>query len=262
LISKVADAAGNTTPTILNWAEIEGSDVVEVDKVEQTAKDTIVITLKDKLSKFDSGDFKEAVKKVVTSGDAAEVTTGDTVAVKNIRHTVNDDGVSVVTLTLKEWNSTDADELKLVLADTNSANKYGEKLKGGNYSVDDKAAPVVDKIFYVDDANNIETVITGFETSVLENDEKDNVSYIVIRFSEDIDEDTYAEKSKNGFSVSGGKAKLLKVYVTDNFVILEGENFSKTTDVYYKEAGGLADADGNTIKDFSKTDNLETDLDK
>lgn len=73
---------------------------------------------------------------------------------------------------------------------------------------------------------------------------------------------TYAAKSKNGFSVSGGKAKLLKVYVTNNFVILEGEHFSKTTDVYYKEAGGLADDDGNTIKDFSKTDNLETDLSK
>jgi len=255
-ISKVADAAGNTTPTILNWAEIEGSDVVEVDKVEQTAKDTIVITLKDKLSKFDSGDFKEAVKK------DGVVTTDDTVAVKSIRHTVNDDGVSVVTLTLKDWNSTDASELELVLADTNSANKYGEELEEDTFNVVDKAAPVVDKIFYVEDADDIGTVITGFDTSVLENDEEDNVSYIVIRFSEDIDEGTYAEKSKNGFSVSGGKAKLLKVYLEGNFVILEGEHFSKTTDVYYKEAGGLADADGNTIKDFSKTDNLETDLSK
>lgn len=255
-IAKVADAAGNTTPGLYNEVLINGSDVVEVDKVEQTAKDTIVITLKDKLSKFDSGDFKEAVKK------AGVVTTDDAVAVKSIRHTVNDDGVSVVNLTLKDWNSTDASKLELVLADTNSANKYGEELEEDTFNVVDKAAPVVDKIYYVEDADDIGTVITGFDTSVLENDEEDNVSYIVIRFSEDIDIGTYAEKSKNGFSVSGGKAKLLKVYLEGNFVILEGEHFSKTTDVYYKEAGGLADADGNTIKDFSKTDNLETDLSK
>lgn len=259
-IAKVADAAGNTTPGLYNKVLINGSDVVEVDKVEQTAKDTIVITLKDKLSKFDSGDFKEAVKKVVTTDDAVVVTTDDAVAVKSIRHTVNDDGVSVVTLTLKDWNSTDASKLALVLADTNSANKYGEELADGKFDVVDKAAPVVDKIYYVDKANDIGKVIKGFDTNKLEN--KDNAKYIVIRFSEDIDRGTYAEKSKNGFSVSGGKAKLLKVYVTDNFVILEGEHFSKTTDVYYKEAGGLADEDGNTIKDFSKTDNLETALDK
>ena len=111
-ISKVADAAGNKTPGILNYVEITGAGHVgikDADAVALTAKDTITITLNDRLSTFKSGDFKHSVyEKVEITGGP---TTEESVTVSKIKHTVNSDGQSVVTLTLKDWDSTTSDSL-------------------------------------------------------------------------------------------------------------------------------------------------------
>lgn len=244
-IAKVADAAGNKTATNKNVVTIEGQDEVVIDKVELTAKDTLVVTLKDKLSKFNSDDFKEAV-------------TGASIEITRIRHTINDDGNSVVTLTLKDWDRTDVDSLGFKTgAKPKSENKYGEALEANRtVAITDKAAPVVDKIYYAEDPTQVGKVI-GNEFSVTTGD---SISFIVVKFTENIAPATYANGGKNGFTVSGGKAKLLNVYLEGNFIILRGENFSKSTDVSYNEAAGLTDdleKDANAIKSFSKTDNLE-----
>lgn len=223
-ISKVADAAGNKTPGILNHVDITGAGHVgikDADAVALTAKDTITITLNDRLSTFKSDDFKESIT----------TTSGDSVAVSRIRHTVNSDGNSVITLTLKEWDKTTSG-LVFTVSDAASKNAYGETVEDMVETVVDKAAPEVDKVVYV------------------------STTTIKVILTEAIDGRTVAE-GKNGFSVSGGNAELTKAEVAGNVVTLTGKNFRDTTDVSYNDVFGLADEDGNAMKSFSKTDKLD-----
>jgi len=244
-IAKVADAAGNKTPGIRNELTLSGTVAVDVDKVEQTAKDTVVITFNDRLTSFEKRDFQEALESTT---DAA-----DEVKIKSIRHTVNDDGYSVVTLILEDWNFTDGLYLKIDLDGTESTNKYGAGIAPYEAIVTDKAAPVVDTIYYVETVENV-AKLTGKAITP-----KSDVSYIVVKFTEEIDPYTVSEKGNNGFTVTGGKAKLKAVYVQGQYVILEGENFSVNTDVRYDEAAGLTDKadEPNAVKSFNKTDKLE-----
>ena len=109
-------------------------------------------------------------------------------------------------------------------------------------AVVDKAAPEVEKVVYVG-PTTIKVILT-----------------------EDIDEKTVAEEGKNGFSVSGGKAKLTSAALKEensvidaSVIVLTGENFRTSTDVSYNDVVGLADEGGNALKSFSKTDKLDED---
>lgn len=229
-ISKVADAAGNKTPGIVNKVDITGAGDVgikDADAVALTAKDTITITLNDRLSTFKSEDFKYSVYES-TDG----TTTEESVTVSKIKHTVNSDGQSVVTLTLKEWDKTTSG-LVFTVSDAASKNAYGETVEDMVKTVVDKAAPEVEKVVY----KNSET--------------------IEIILTEAIDDKTVVTEGKNGFSVSGGNAELTKAEVDGNVVTLTGKNFRNTTDVSYNDVFGLADEHGNAMKSFSKTDKLD-----
>jgi hypothetical protein len=244
VIAKVADVAGNKTQLNINPVTIDPSGRVGLksdDSIQLTAKDTITITLNDRLSTFKSGDFKHSVyEKVVITGGT---TTDKPVTVSKIKHTVNSDGQSVVTLTLTGWDKTISEGLKFKVSGAASKNAYGETVKVDEVDVADKAAPIVEEIYFVVDENT-------------------NENTIEIVLSEAIAEDTVAKgKSKNGFSVSGGKAKLDEATVTVDDgvakIILKGENFKETTDVSYNDVFGLEDEKGNALKSFTRTDKLK-----
>lgn len=231
-IAKVADAAGNKTQLNRNEVTIYPSGSVGLkseDPIQLTAKDTITITFSEKLSTFKSEDFKNSVYKDVG-------TTEESVTVSKIKHTVNSDGQSVVTLTLKDWDSTESDGLLIRVSGGKSKNSYGETIVDfDDEAVADKAAPIVEEIYFVDE-NTIEIVL-----------------------SEEINADT-AASGKNGFSVSGGKAKLTSAALKEgdaSVIVLTGENFKDTTDVSYNDVFGLADEHGNALKSFTRTDKLK-----
>ena len=107
IIARVADASGNKTDAFSS--PVSGDDAivlaekgdVEIEKVEMTAKDTFVVTLKDRLTKFKATDFFKAGKDEVP--DESCITIGDTAQkISRIKHTLNDKGKSVITLTLAD----------------------------------------------------------------------------------------------------------------------------------------------------------------
>jgi len=158
------------------------------------------------------------------------------VTVTRARHTVSD-GNSVITLTLRGWDSTassvDGKTLKVEVTGADSKNAYGETIHIPETTVADKAAPVVEKVVLV------------------------NSTTIRAILSEELDSKSAAAESNNGFSVSGGSAKLTKAVVDGDEITLIGENFRDTTDVSYNSLFGLSDKEGNTLKSFTWTDRLD-----
>ncbi|NLM10798.1 MAG: Ig-like domain-containing protein [Clostridiaceae bacterium] len=236
IIARVADASGNKTASNLNYVDIALSGQFglknDKDAVALTDKNTITITLNDKITTYKSGDFEDAVYyyNEKTGKDVP-------VRVTRARHTVNSDGLSVITLTLSGWNSTevsfDGKTLKVKVTNADSRNSYGETVYIPETTVVDKAAPEVVSVVFI------------------------NSTTIKVILSEDIDSKTAAADSKNGFSVSGGSAQLTKAIVDGNEITLIGENLKNTTDVSYNQVFGLADAAGNVLKSFTITDVLD-----
>jgi hypothetical protein len=163
------------------------------------------------------------------------------VTVARFKHTVNSDGNSVITLTLNGWDKTIATGLSVKVENAQSENAYGETIEDFDEVVVDKAAPEVEKVVYI------------------------NETTIEVRLTEEIKSNTVAV-GKNGFSVSGGKAKLTSAALKEensvidaSVIVLTGENFRTSTDVSYNDVVGLADEGGNALKSFSKTDKLDED---
>ncbi|SHI74550.1 Ig-like domain-containing protein [Thermoclostridium caenicola] len=240
IITRVADASGNKTASNLNYVAIALSGQFGLknseDAVALTDKNTITITLNDKITTYKSGDFEDAVYyyNEKTGKDVP-------VRVTRPRHTINSDGLSVITLTLSGWNSTevsfDGKTLMVEVTGASSKNAYGEAVKIPETEVVDRAAPEVVGVYYDEDRNG--------------------EGYIIVEFSEELDPKTYAPNSKNGFSVSGGSAKLESVELDGKYIYLYGENLKRTTDVSYNSVFGLADRERNTVKSFTWTDTLK-----
>ena len=136
---------------------IDPAGNVSIDKVELTAEDTVVVTFKDKLTKFKTTDFyrtsDSTIESALTSGDSIKV------HIERIRHSVNKDGNSEVALTIaKDYRTTALGEGEWKfkpLTVTNgtarhpaeSANVYGETIETTEKPVEDKAAPVVKEVY-------------------------------------------------------------------------------------------------------------------
>jgi len=240
IIARVADASGNRTASNLNYVAIALSGQFglknDKDAVALTDKNTITITLNDKITTYKSGDFEDAVYYY------NEKTEKDVpVRVTRARHTINSDGLSVITLTLSGWNSTevsyDGKTLMVEVTGASSKNAYGETVKIPATEVVDRAAPEVVGVYYDEDGNG--------------------EGYIIVEFTEKLAPDIYVPNNRNGFSVSGGSAKLESVELDGKYIYLYGENLKRTTDVSYNSVFGLADSEGNTVKSFTWTDTLE-----
>lgn len=232
-IARVADADGNRTQSNLNRVEIALPGRVGLKDGESAAltdENTITLTLGERISTFRSADFEDSVYYY-----DQKAKTNVRVTVTRARHSVSD-GNSVITLTLRGWDSTassvDGKTLKVKVTGADSKNAYGETIHIPETTVADKAAPVVEKVVLV------------------------NSTTIRAILSEELDSKSAAAESNNGFSVSGGSAKLTKAVVDGDEITLIGENFRDTTDVSYNSLFGLSDKEGNTLKSFTWTDRL------
>lgn len=240
-IARVADAADNTTPQLVcaDIAYVGGIEVT-VETVEQTAADTIVVTLEDRLTKFYSSDF------TIYASANTDFIPAEEVEVARIRHTINEDGMSVVTFTLEADINTDGTKdtfatgdlvyVDIIPSASASVNKYGEELETNHFALEDDAAPVLVVAEFVDEDT------------------------IVLTFSEVILNGTFLNGSKNGFSVSGGELDYA-THGNDSYQITlvaeDGEEFTEDTNVFYSSVFGLSDGEDNEIANFSHTDELE-----
>jgi hypothetical protein len=252
---------------------IDEAGNVLIDKVELTAEDTVVVTFKDKLTTFKTTDFYRKSGNTIESA----LTSGDAIEIARIRHSVNKDGNSEVTLVLDEGFKTtvierdgDSDwkwKFKILVNEEDeaeSANVYGETIETNEKPVEDKAAPVVKEVYFVD-----------LDGSLDDSHPYKGKDMILVVFSEAIDGDTVrGDKTVSGFSVSGNKAELSEAYLLDEeitvkvgtenkeidantAVVLIGKNFNKYVDVSYDDAFGMADLNDNKVKSFSRKDTLK-----
>lgn len=150
-ITRVADAAGNYMLAAEKELTIEASGYIGIDKVEATARDKVVVTLKDRLDDFDIDDLwivKDTTD--IDFDDDGEIDNNVTkLEYAGVNTSINDDGNTVITIELAD---TDTDKLAydtnneayLFVVGTESENVYGETLQKNlkkGIAVKDKIAP-------------------------------------------------------------------------------------------------------------------------
>ena len=194
-IARVADAAGNVTADFSGNVAVEQSLTFGAKSVKATAQDKIVVTLEDKVSKFDKNDFVFS-GLVDAAGNALNVSSA----------IVDDSGATtVVTFTLSGKLSTDAAGITLstrTAADVQTANAFGSKLELSSVDVDDYIAPALAKQLNADNVSVDKVTAIGTDK-------------VALTFTEDIEASTVSTVSfdVDGFNVTA-------VDVVDNVVTL------------------------------------------
>ncbi len=238
MVGIVKDVAGNGLMTYTETVAPK-TDAIAVKTVEATAKKQLKVTFTGRLSAITPTGILLSKSPTATTTD---------VSLSIATNTVNSDGVSEVTLNLGNELNEDAtfgvasDKMYLVIKGATDTKSYlGAVISENNTALTDKIAPT------------IKSVIWKSATS------------IEITFNEKLEADTFA-KTLNGFSVTGGDAKLTKVELASGaddgaVIVLTGEKFVvNSTVVKYNSAAGITDtatADGkpagNKVADFEKT---------
>lgn len=147
-VTRVADAAGNYMSEPSWTGTIEASSYIEIDKVEATARDKIVITLKDELHDFEIDDLLITTLADITDDEGKLENDLKALKYAEVDTSLNDDGNTVITITLAEKLTHEAkSENKTVyvyVIGEESENVYGETLKKDykkKWEVPDKIAP-------------------------------------------------------------------------------------------------------------------------
>ena len=218
-IGRVADASGNYMNAIYGELELlDGDDIkIEIKSVELINDKTVVLTvLDDKLAGVN-------IKKFSFNSD---------VTIDRIVPSINDMDESIITFILDD--SVDSNDRLLLTVTSNAGeNVYGQFLESGSFTVKDLAAPVVEKVDFV----NSET--------------------IRITFNEPLNANAFSRDGHNGFSVLGGQAELTSVAYSASQLTIKGTGFTEDTNVYYNSLFGITDVDGNLLESFSKTSKLQ-----
>ena len=148
-VTRVADAAGNYMSEPSWTGTIEASSYIEIDKVEATARDKIVITLKDELHDFEIDDLLITTLDDITDDEGKLVSDLKALKYAEVDTSLNDDGNTVITITLAEKLTHEAktsgnDTVYVYVIGEESENVYGETLKKDyekKWAVPDKIAP-------------------------------------------------------------------------------------------------------------------------
>lgn len=218
-IGRVADASGNYMNAIYGELELlDGHDIkIKIKSVELIDDETIVLTvLDDKLAGVDKNKFSF----------------NSDITIDRIIPSINDMDETIITFVLDDPVDSN-DRITLTVTSGAGENVYGQLLETGTISVKDTAAPIVEKVDYV----NSET--------------------IRITFNEPLNANTFSLAGHNGFSVLGGQAELISVSYSASQVTIRGTGFTEDTNVYYNSLFGITDADGNDLESFSKTSKLQ-----
>lgn len=236
-IARMSDAKGNKMEEFSTTLDVKNGDdsTIAVKSVNLVEKNRVEFTAADQLAIITTEQF------VVYKG-------GTKLDIASTSKSLNNDGNTVVSVKLAGDLSTNPsdDRLNYVILSEGelrsiskslepSQNKYGQKLNSQNGDVNDKCAPELAYIQFVDEAT------------------------IHVVFTEDLDTAYLSRSGSNGFKVSGGKLNKATIHDTkDNIVVITGEDFTVSTDVYYSDSNDIADNKGNLVKSFDHTEKLLT----
>jgi len=227
LKSFVAVGTSEQTPTVTRQFVLK-KDTIAIDRVEAIAKRQVKVVFDGRLSSIHKDDF------TVSAG------TSNLNIVSIASHTINN-GKSEVVFNLSGGDINTKGQVggfnvdvtvTRAQAQVKTKSFLGQQLTTGDTGTAiDKIAPEVDSIKLV--GNDIH-----------------------ITFSEELDDQTVSPSGLNGFSVTGGNAKLTSASLdgSGKVIILTGENFKAgVTLVSYNAAAGIADdsGQGNKLASFS-----------
>lgn len=195
-VARVADAAGNYTAALSGSVKINASGYVDIEKVEATDTDTITVTFADELKNFDAEDLIVYVDDNGTPGYQTEGTADATIEIAKAKVGLNDDGNTVVTLTLASEIGYDAKvgtyNVRIAtVSSPKSKNAYNETLltitgAAEKYTVEDSIIPEI-----AEDADDVKQVY-AYDTNG-----NGKVDTVVVEYTEAID---YTTVSKHTFS--------------------------------------------------------------
>ena len=239
MIGPVKDLAGkrlNGDATFQTEISNIPASTLGIDGAQLIAKNKIKVIFNKEIGAFDPGEI--AIRR--TNGSA----TTTTYRFQSIEsNTVNSDGKTEIVIVLDNdvaYNAKDTtgDAIEVYSVDTpaNTKSLEGTVLAAGERAtIDDKLAPAVDKIVFVD------------------------ATKIKVKFKEELKAGTFAPDGKNGFSVAGGTLNGAAIDENDNtIVILSGTDFTVNTDVSYNGTNGITDANNNALEAFTHSDTLAT----
>jgi hypothetical protein len=239
-IGPVRDLAGKrlgndaTFQTLVS--DIPG-DTLEIYDAQLIAKNKIKVIFTNELGAFDPGEI--GVRQADTDL-AASPALAFTSVESNV---VNSDGRTEIVLVLDndvKYNAVDTSgaalEVYSMSTTANTKSLEGTVL-GTNLEkeIADKLAPAVDTVIFV------------------------NANQIKVKFTEELNHQTFAAVGKNGFSVAGGTLNSAQIDTDWTIVILSGSDFTINTDVSYNGTNGITDKNSNALAAFTYTDTLDTD---
>ncbi|WP_243300441.1 S-layer homology domain-containing protein [Bacillus litorisediminis] len=233
-IAQVADAAGNKTVDFSGTVAIDKQTTFGAKSAKATATDKIVVTLADKVSKFNYNDF------VFTGLPSGVVVSGAT---------VDDSGATtVVTFSLSGKISTDVSGIKVSTrdqADVQTVNAFGSKLELTDYEVKDAVAPAL----------ALKKNAAGKDVANVEAIDNDTV---VLNFTEEIDGKTLSTLS---FEVQGFDVDNATVDTTDKKKVVLTVSPAETgntlkTGLKVTQKYAIKDTDGNSVSDLATTINF------
>ncbi len=224
VIGAVRDAAGNGLAAFAANADPE-ADAIAIEKVEAIAKKQIKVTYDGRLSAVTAAGYS-----LIANG----ADTGINLSVAG--HTVNSDGKSEVIFNLGTELSADAKSSNYAVSLVASS-AAGTKSFLGTVLSNNAGKQADDKIA----ASIVSVTVVG--------------GTIEVKFDEAIKADTLAA-TLNGFSVTGGDAKLTTVALKGGdatTIVLTGTGLvANQTSVTYNSAAGIADNGSNLIASFTQ----------
>lgn len=206
-VQKIEDNAGNAMAgTVIerdSLEDIEDPDSKpKVEKVEATAKDKLVVTFNQRL--VAGNNIPKGIFKVEVDGNSVDI--------KSISVSLNDEGNTVVTLIINGTINANADNVKLTIE--NDEGNYLKNIfgvaapsynKNKNEGVVDKIAPSI-----VKDGKELKITATN------EGEEGSKVGVITIEFDEAIDD---ADMTARDFEVNGYKVDKVEVTGDDENIV-------------------------------------------
>jgi len=237
VVARVADAAGNYTTALTNTFVLAAQGNVLITDVKATSTKTVEITFADELVEFDAEDL------VITTGSTIDVAVDNKFEIAKVETNLNEDGETVVTLTIDEDDS----DIDFGLATPVYAFVVAENPVSHN--IYDEALLLADNKVATDE------ITPELATTTVDGDDVDAVEAaegtITLTFTEAINEDTLSiltfeveDLTVTDIEVDGNNVILTVEDEDGNAVTAEAG--TKVTQKY-----ALADVAGNILEDVS-----------
>jgi len=247
-IARVADAAGNKTPSLSGKVDVDAASFVGVKSVEATANNKVQVTLDDLVTDFDANDFDLTASSVDLRDPNKDGNDADS---EVVGATIDNSGsTSVITFTLAAGTiadnglyggTTPLTVSTVSQADVDTVNSFGEKVSFVGTASDKISGELA---LFDHDGDNLDGV-DETDTPKVKQVEADQGS-VTLTFTEDVNFNTISALS---FSVQGQTVETITKTASNVLTLnLKDTSALLDTDVTVSQEVAIKDSNGNTIE--------------